>query len=64
MEDINLKVFNVIKGLNESETLAENISCECIYEFDCSKVTQDKNWAIISLVWVQKINKIFRIWRP
>ena len=29
MEDLNLKVFNMIKGINESKTLAKRISCEC-----------------------------------
>ena len=33
MEDMNLKVFNMIKMINISETPAKNISCECRYEF-------------------------------
>ena len=28
-EDLNLSVFNKIKGINESKTLAKHISCEC-----------------------------------
>ena len=29
MEDLNLSVFNTIKGINESKALAKHISCEC-----------------------------------
>ena len=28
MEDVNAKVFNMTKGINESETRAKRISCE------------------------------------
>ena len=28
-EDLNLSVFNMITGINESKTLTKNISCEC-----------------------------------
>ena len=28
-EDLNLSVFNMIAGINESKTLTKNISCEC-----------------------------------
>ena len=28
-EDLNLKVFNMIAGINESKTLTKHISCEC-----------------------------------
>ena len=37
MEDMNLKVFNMIKAINESKTLAKYISCECRCEFDGRK---------------------------
>ena len=29
MEDVNLKVFKMIKGINEPKTFTKNISCEC-----------------------------------
>ena len=28
-EDLNLSVFNMITGINESKTLTKHISCEC-----------------------------------
>ena len=28
-EDLNLSVFNIITGINESKTLTKHISCEC-----------------------------------
>ena len=28
-EDVNLKVFKMIKGTNESKTLSKHILCEC-----------------------------------
>ena len=33
-EDLNLSVFNVIAGINESKTLTRHISCECKWKFD------------------------------
>ena len=36
-EDLNLSVFNVITGINESKTLAKHISCECKCKFDGRK---------------------------
>ena len=43
MENVNLKVFNMIKGINESKTLAKHFLCESKWEFDGRNVTQDKN---------------------
>ena len=37
IEDVNLNVFNMIKGINESRTLAKHISCEFRCEFDVRK---------------------------
>ena len=37
IEDVNLKVFNPIKGINESKTLIKHISCACRCEFDGNK---------------------------
>ena len=36
-EDLNLRVFNMITGINESKTLAKHISCECKCKFDGRK---------------------------
>ena len=33
-EDVNSKVFNIIKGRNESKILVKSIQCECRCEFD------------------------------
>ena len=33
-EDLNLSVFNMITGINESKTLTKHISCECRCRFD------------------------------
>ena len=37
MEDVNLKVVNIIKGINKSKTLAKHISCDFRCEFDGRK---------------------------
>ena len=37
MEDLDLKVFHMIKGINESRTLEKHILCECRCEFDGRK---------------------------
>ena len=37
MEDVKLKVFNMIKEINESRTLPKHISCKRRYEFDGRK---------------------------
>ena len=33
-EDLNLNVFNMIAGLNESKILTKHISCKCECKFD------------------------------
>ena len=33
-EDLNLSVFNMITGINESKPLTKHISCECKCKFD------------------------------
>ena len=33
-EDLNLTVFNMITGINESKTLTKYISCQCKCKFD------------------------------
>ena len=36
-EDLNLSIFNMITGTNESKTLKKHISCECKCKFDGRK---------------------------
>ena len=33
-KDLNLTVFNMITGINESKTLTKHISCQCKCKFD------------------------------
>ena len=40
-EDLNLSVFNMITGINESKTLIKHISCECKFSFDGRKCNLD-----------------------
>ena len=37
-EDLNLNVFNMITGMNESQTLTKHISCKCKCRFDGQKM--------------------------
>ena len=34
---LNLSIFNMITGINESKTLPKHISCKCKYKFDGKK---------------------------
>ena len=43
-EDLNLKVFNKITGINESKILTKHISCKCKYMFDGRKCNSNQNW--------------------
>ena len=43
-EDLNLSVFNMITGINESKTLAKDISCECKFKFDGTKCKSNQWW--------------------
>ena len=36
-EDLNLSLFNMITGINESKILTIDISCECKCKFDGNK---------------------------
>ena len=40
-EDLNLSLFNMISGINESKTLTKNISCECKCKFDGKNCNSD-----------------------
>ena len=41
-EDLNLSVFNMIAGINESKALKKHISCECKCRFDERKCNSDQ----------------------
>ena len=43
-EDLDLSVFNMITGLNESKTLTKHISCECKYKLDGKKFNSNQWW--------------------
>ena len=38
-EDLNLSMFNMITGINESKTLTKHISCDCKCKFDAKIVS-------------------------
>ena len=41
-EDLNLSVFNIITGINQSKTLTKHISCECKCRFDGKKCNSNQ----------------------
>ena len=43
-EDLNLSVFNMITGINESKTLTKHISCKCKCKFDGTKCESNLWW--------------------
>ena len=43
-EDLNLSVFNMITGINESETLTKDISCKCKCSVGGKKCNSDQWW--------------------
>ena len=43
-EDLNLSVFNMITGKNESKTLRKHILCECVCKFDETKCKSNQFW--------------------
>ena len=43
-KDLNLSVFNIITGINESKSLTKNISCECKWKFDERKCNSYQWW--------------------
>ena len=54
-QDLNLTVFNVITGINESKTLAKHISCECKCRFDVKNVIQIHSGIMINVMTVKKM---------
>ena len=43
-ENLNLSVFNMITGINESKALTKHMSCECKCKFDGKKCNSDQWW--------------------
>ena len=43
-EDLNLSVFNMITGINESKPFTKHISCECKCKFDETKCSSNPWW--------------------
>ena len=43
-EDLNLSVFNMITGINESKALTKHISCECKCKIDETKCNSNQWW--------------------
>ena len=41
-EDLNLSLFNMITGINESKTLTKHISSDCKCRFDGTKCNSDQ----------------------
>ena len=51
-EDLNLHVFNMITGINESRTLTKHISRKCECKFDSKKRHLNQKWNI-NKCWVE-----------
>ena len=65
-KDLNLSVFNMITGINESKTLTKHISCEYKCRFDVTKcnsingrITINVDVSVKNIIYVIKI--MFRI---
>ena len=43
-EDLNLIVFDITAGINQSKALTMHISCKCKCEFDGRKCNSNQNW--------------------
>ena len=59
---INLSVFNMIRGINESKTLTKDIPCECKCKFDEKNVIQinggitiNVDVSVKNIIYVKKI---------
>ena len=54
MEHLNLKILNIIKGINESKILVKDISCKCRYGRVCNSGQKWNN--------VKKTINTLRMW--
>ena len=43
-EDLNLSMFNIIAGINQSKILTKDIPCDCKCRFDGRKCDSDQWW--------------------
>ena len=43
-QDLNLSMFNMVTGINESKTLTKHISCKCKCKFDGRKCNSNQKW--------------------
>ena len=43
-EDLNLSLFRMITGINESKTSTKHLSCEFKYKFDGTKCNSNRLW--------------------
>ena len=43
-KDVNLKVFNMIRRINESKTLKRHLSCDCKCKFDGRRYNLNQKW--------------------
>ena len=43
-EDLNLRVFNMITGINELKTLTKHVLCECKCKFNGRKCNSNQKW--------------------
>ena len=59
-EDLNLRMFNMITGINESKTLSKHISWECKCKIDGRNFNSDQCWnnVIMSVKNVMYMKKI------
>ena len=48
IENLNLGVFNIITGVNESKILTKHIPCECKCKFDGRKCNSDQKRTMIN----------------
>ena len=56
IEDLNLSVFSIITGINESKTLTKHLLCECKCKFYTRKCNSDHGGATIYVnVNVEKV---------
>ena len=66
-EDLNLSIFKMITGINESKTLTKHTSCKCKCKFDGRKLIQINGGITlnvnVSVENVMYVKKIF-VWNP
>ena len=53
-EDLNLNIFNMITGINESRILTKHILCKCECKFDDKNVTWIKSGTVVTFGLIVK----------